>query len=401
MTPDNRSATTHDLVGMDPLVRAFARQIARMPPASLFAVHGAPGSAKQAFLHRFATILREEARSMSRDGGTQLAAEVIWYDAWAYAKQGHVLAGLVSRLAGSGAGSDQAREVVAQINRLHLDGGMPATPGPAFNDGELEPVERLQRGFAALANAHRSMRGGRAVICVEGLDRLSPALRWQALDGFRLLLGGGADVAVLVSIGRQAAAMAVRVQEGEMPPASVNRVLADLFDLDLTVPNLDVRRIGSMVQRFLGDGESVIRNAFGPDAVTGLAAAAAHRPLGAPRFAFRLAQRVLLLAEYALESRISRELSEAQWCWVIVSERWPEFRRFMIRGGRRRWGALRLAVAAMASDQAYGSMVDPDIVAQLSSDPILADYLKLHADGFERDTEGIFWLETLLLAAGL
>jgi hypothetical protein len=221
------------------------------------------------------------------------------------------------------------------------------------------------------------------------------------LDGFRLLLGGGADVALLVSIGRQAAAMAVRVQEGDMPPASVNRVLADLFDLDLTVPNLDVRRIGSMVQRFLGDGESVIRNAFGPDAVTGLAAAAAHRPLGAPRFAFRLAQRVLLLAEYALESRISRELSEAQWCWVIVSERWPEFRRFMIRGGRRRWGALRLAVAAMASDQAYGSMVDPDIVAQLNSDPILADYLKLHADGFERDTEGIFWLENLLLAAGL
>ena len=70
---------------------------------------------------------------------------------------------------------------------------------------------------------------------------------------------------------------------------------------------------------------------------------------------FRLVQRVLLLAEYALESRNTRELTEAQWCWVIVSERWPDFRRFMIRGGRRRWAALSVAVSALASGQAYGA----------------------------------------------
>ncbi len=401
MSPVDAAGTAHDLVGMDPLARAFARQIARMPRASLVAVHGAPGSAKREFLQRFASLLRSEARTMSMDGGTQVSAEVIWYDAWAYAKQGNILAGVVARLAGSGAGGDRARDVVAQINRLQLDGGMPASPGPAFNEGELEPVERLQRGFAALASSVRTARGGRPVLCVEGVDRLSPALRWQMLDGLRLLLGGGADVVVLVSVGRQAAAMAVRHHEGDLPATSVQRVLADLFDLDLTVPNLEVRRIGPMVQRFLGDGEAVVRSAFGPDAVTGLSAAAAHRPLGAPRFAYRLALRVLLLAEYAMESRVTRELSEAQWCWVIVSERWPEFRRFMIRGGRRRWAVLRQAVASLASEQAYGTLADAAIIRQLDGDPILADYLKLHADGFERDTEGIFWLENLLLASGL
>jgi hypothetical protein len=395
----------HDLVGMDPLARSFARHVARMAPASLIAIHGAPGSAKREFLQRFAILLRDEARTLSQDGGASLASEVIWFDAWTYSKQGNVLAGLVSRLAATSAGGaadqDRARDVVAQINRLHLEGTMPTVPGPALNDGEIEPVERLQRGFSALAESVKAARGGRPVIIVKGLDRLSPALRWQTLEGLRMVLDGGPDVAILVSVGRQAAAMAVRHHEGDLPAPSLNRVLANLFDLDLTVPNLEVRRIGPMVQRYLGDGEAVVRAVFGPDSVTGLSAAAAHRPLGAPRFAYRLAQRVLLLAEYAAESRVARELSESQWCWVIVSERWPEFRRFMIRGGRRRWAALRQAVASLATDQAYGSMVDSAIVGQLDEDPILADYLKQHADGFERDTEGIFWLENLLLAAGL
>ena len=150
MNPVGEAGTAHDLVGMDPLARAFARQVARMPSASLVAVHGAPGSAKREFLQRFAALLRDEARSMSMEGGTQVSAEVIWYDAWAYAKQGNVLAGVVARLAGSGAGGDRARDVVAQINRLQLDGGMPASPGPAFNDGELEPVDRLQRGLSLI-----------------------------------------------------------------------------------------------------------------------------------------------------------------------------------------------------------------------------------------------------------
>jgi hypothetical protein len=157
-----------------------------------------------------------------------------------------------------------------------------------------------------------------------------------------------------------------------------------------------------MLQRYLGTDQEVLRKAFGPDAVNGLAAAVAHRPLGSPRFIFRLVQRVLLLAEYAIESMNQRELTEAQWCWVIVSERWPGFRRLMIRGGRRRWAELSVAVGALASGGGSGAAVEEGgIGRELHADPILSDYLKLHADGFERDADGILWLENLLLSTGL
>ena len=63
---------------------------------------------------------------------------------------------------------------------------------------------------------------------------------------------------------------------------------------------------------------------------------------------------------------------------------------------------MSLAVGALAQGQAYGAGTsDQAIAEQLKNDPILSDYLKLHADGFERDADGILWLENLLLAAGL
>ncbi len=388
-----------DLVGLDRLARSLAHQLSRMPASGLVAIHGAPGSAKDDFLRRLSQIVGEDAREM----GLNLYPDIAWFDAWSWSKQGHVIAGLVSRVARMGPGGvamqERARDVVAQINRLTMNGAMASGPGPAFNEGELEPVERLQRGFSALCAAAHAGRGGRLVICIEGMDRLRPEVRWEALDGLRLLLAGEPNVTVLVSIGREAAAMAVRHHEGDLHPASVDRVLGDLFDLSITVPPLEVRRIGSMVRRNLGGREQIVREVFGPDAVTGLSAAVAHRPLGAPRFVFRLAQRVLMLAQYASESQQVRELSESQWCWVIVSERWPAFRRLMIRGGQRRWAALRQAVAAGA--QPYGASGDDAIRSHLERDPILADYLRLHADGFERDSEGIVWMDNLMLQAGL
>jgi hypothetical protein len=386
-----------ELVGLDRLAQSLARQLAQMPPGGMVSIHGAPGSAKQDFLRRLSSVVSESGRDLG------LNPQMVWFDAWSWSKQGHVLAGVVSRVARMGPGGvatqERARDVVAQVNRMTLDGTMAQGPGPAFNEGELDPAERLQRGFAALASAAHAGRGGRLLVCVEGLDRLRPAGRWEALDGLRLLLQGRPEVTVLVSIGREAVAMAVREHEGDLHPASVDRVLSDLFDLSITVPPLEVRRIGSMVQRVLGDTQHLVREVFGPDAVTGLSAAVAHRPLGAPRFVFRLGQRVMMLAQYAAQAQQRRELSEAQWCWVIVSERWPDFRRLMIRGGRRRWAALRQAVAA--GEQAYGAVADDAVRAHLARDPILSEYLKLHADGFERDSEGIVWLDNLMLQAGL
>ena len=396
---------SEDLVGLDRLARSFVRQISRMPAPAMVAVHGAPGSAKRDFLRRVGSLL-SDPRSLDLPPGRELYPDLIWFDAWSYSKQGNVLAGLVSRMARHGPGGtamqERARDVIAQLNRLDLSDDNPDNPGPAFTDGEMEPVERLQRGLSALVLNVRAGRPGKLVVCIEGLDRLRPDVRWQVLDGLRLMVSGGADLALLVAIGGQAVAMAARHAEGDLPGASIDQVLTDLFDLSITVPSLDVRRIGSMLQRHLAGDEQVLRNAFGPDAVRGLAAAVAHRPLGSPRLIFRLVQRVLLLAEYAIEARSTRTLSEAQWCWVIVSERWPDFRRFMIRGGRRRWAALSVAVSALASGQAYGAASgDGEIGRLLHADPILAEYLKLHADGFERDADGILWLENLLLASGL
>jgi hypothetical protein len=338
--------------------------------------------------------------------GQEIYPEMVWFDAWSYSKQGSVLAGLVSRVARQGPGgtamAERARDVCAQLNRLNLSGKADTGPSPSFSAGELEPVERLQQSFAALVQNVRSGRPGKLIICVEGLDRLRPQMRWLVLDAIRLMVGSTAEVAILVAIGGQAVAMAARYAEGDLPGASIDQVLSDLFDLSLTVPSLEVRRIASMLQRHLGTDEALLRQAFGPDAVRGLAAAVAHRPLGSPRLVYRLVQRVLMLAEYALESKHTRELTEAQWCWVIVSERWPGFRRFMIRGGRRRWSGMGLAVGALASAQTVSSVVaDGEVGKMLRADPLLSDYLKLHADGFERDADGIMWLENLLLAAGL
>ncbi len=396
---------SEDLVGLDRLARSLTRQISRIPAPAMVAVHGAPGSAKRDFLRRVSSLL-SDPRSLGLEPGRELYPDLIWFDAWSYSKQGNVLAGLVARVAKSGPGGtamqERARDVIAQMNRLDFSDENPDNPGPAFTDGEMEPVERLQRGFAGLIHNVRAGRPGKVVVCVEGLDRLRPDVRWQVLDGLRLMVGETADVALLVAIGGQSAAMAARHAEGDLPGAIIEQVLTDLFDLSITVPSLEVRRIGSMLQRHLGADGQLLRKAFGPDAVLGLSAAVAHRPLGSPRFIFRLVQRVLLLSEYAIESRSSRELSEAQWCWVIVSERWPDFRRFMIRGGRRRWAALSVAVSALASGQAYGAASgDGEIARLLQSDPILSEYLKLHADGFERDADGIVWLENLLLASGL
>ena len=394
-----------DLVGLDRLGRSLARQIARMPAPCMIAIHGAPGSAKRDFLKRLSSIVGD-SRALELGPGRELFPQVIWFDAWRYAKQGNVLAGMVSRLARHGSGGasmqERARDVVAQLNRIDMSDDNFSGPGPVFNEGEKEPVDRLQQGFAGLVQNVRGGRPGKVVMCVEGLDRLRPSMRWQVMDGIRLMLGTDAEIAVLIAIGGQAAAMAARYAEGDLPGASIDQVLSDLFELSVTIPSLEVRRIGSMLQRYLGSDQEVLRKAFGPDAVNGLAAAVAHRPLGSPRLIFRLVQRVMLLAEYAIESRNQRELTEAQWCWVIVSERWPAFRRLMIRGGRRRWAGLSVAVGALASGAAYGSAAnDGEIGRELHSDPILSDYLKIHSDGFERDADGILWLENLLLSAGL
>jgi len=398
-----------DTIGMDRLARSLLRLIARMPPGSLVAVHGAPGSGKEEFVRRVAW-LTASGRSRGAEVVPGIHGGVAWFDAWRWAKQGNLLAGFVSSvvLASDNPAPlrEKARSVLEPILRLRWDGQTPDGSGAAFG-ASADPVVDLARNFRALVELVKAARPGRLVAIVEGLDALSPALRWQVLDGLRLVLGEAPDLTVVLSVGRESALDAVTWFHGEIPPASAARVFEEMVDLTLTIPNLDVRRIGTLLREYVGNSEAALRRSFGNEAFIGLSAAAAHRPLGSPRFLRRLAWRAVMLAEYAAEVRSNRPLTEAQWAWVIISERWPEFRRTMIRGGRPRWVELAHAVAQLKEDRGGPARpgvpvaVRSGIAAWLEDDTILASYLQLHADGFAQDAEGIFWLENLMLSAGL
>jgi hypothetical protein len=290
------------------------------------------------------------------------------------------------------------------VSRLRFDGKQPEGAGMAFGGTDSDPVEQLAEGFAALVQAAKGGRSGRLLVFVDELDSLAPPLRWQLFDGLRLLMRARPDLTAVLSVGRESALSAIRFREGDIPEASAVRELEEIIDLAITVPSLEVRRIGTLLREYLGTSEVVVRKSFGNESITMLSAGVAHRPLGAPRFLKRLSCRVVLLAEFALEVRAVRELSEAQWAWVIVSERWPEFRRFMIRGGRERWLDLKHAMIRLSARN-DGKAPPPaggaTILKWLEGDLILADYLRLHAEGFEKDAEGIFWLENLMLTAGL
>lgn len=395
---------TEDLLGHDRLARSFLRVLNRMARGSLIAVHGAPGSGKTEFLQRMAYLASESSRT---EVGAQFAPNVVWYDPWAFAKEGHILAGLLAHIAASAPRPtahtlEKARDVSSYLAKMHFGTTMAPGFGSLLAEGNLAPIDRVQAGFQALVEGVKSGYPGRLLVLVTGLDDVAPALRFLFIDGMRLLLQSGADITVVLSIGREAALAAIRHREGDVPEASASRHLDELVDLTLTVPNLDARRISALMRRYLGDGENVLSRSFGPNALAGLSSAVSYKPLGSPRFLQRLAARVVLLSEYLVEARATRELTDGQWAWAVLSERWPEFRRFLIRGGRERWMDLRQAMAQLHSPTLERPTGGAAAVHDwLRQDPILADYLRGFTDAFERDLEGIFWMENLLLSAGL
>lgn len=393
-----------DALGLDRVARSFLRSIARMGPGSFAHVQGAPGSGKTEFMRRCMHYLETDREALGADATQELYGVTVWYNPWHFAKQGNLLAGLVAALARAGGGQatlfDRARDIVGQLNRLRFDGLPLEGAVSGLNPGDTDPVDRLRRGMVQLVDAVKGGQRGRLVIFVAELDQLPATVRMSFLDGMRLMVGGGADVAIVIAMGREAGLASIRAREGNVSDVAASRILEELIDIGITMPKLEIRRIGALLRRYLGGGEVVVRKAFGDDALNGLTVAGAHRPLGIPRFIERLANRVLLLSEYTLEIRAMRELSEAQWCWVILSERWPEFRRFMIRGGKERWMQLKSAMSAIGPDGPRHG-VPPEMGEWLKRDLILAEYLRLHADGFERDIQGVYWVEDLMLQAGL
>lgn len=393
-----------DALGLDRAARAFLRTLARMGPATFAHVQGAPGSGKTEFMRRCMHYVENDREALGAEAAQELHPTTVWYNPWHYAKQGNLLTGLISTIARAGGANatliDRARDIAGQMNRLRFDGAPQEGAGSGLNPGDTDPLERTRRGIVLLVEALKGGARGHLVIFIAELDQLPADVRIAFLDGMRVLFGGGADVSVVVAMGREAGLASVRAREGTVSDQAATRILEELVDIGVTIPKLEIRRIGALLRRYLGTGEAVVRRAFGEDALNGLTVASAHRPLGIPRFIERLASRVLLLAEFTLECRAMRELSEPQWAWVILSERWPDFRRFMIRGGKERWLQLKQSVVMMGPEGPRAG-VPADMAEWMRKDLILADYLRLHADGFERDIQGVYWVEDLMLQAGL
>ena len=397
-----------DVLGLDRLGRAFLRVLVRMPPGGLVAVQGAPGSGKREFLRRLAFLASDDARAIGLPPTPGIHPTVVWYDVWSYVKEGPVVSGLVAHIARAGPNPasllERARDMASHLTRMTFDGSASTGFGGALNQGSADPVDRVHAGFRSLVEGFAGENTGRVLVFVEGLDALPAARRWELLDGARFLMNSGANLTVVVAIGREAALSAIRHREGGASDASATRDLDQILDLNITMPPLDVRRIGTLLRRYLGEGELVLRHAFGDAAVKRLTAAAAHRSLGTPRFLQRVAARSVLLAEFAHEVRATTELSDAQWAWVVISERWPEFRRFFIRGGRERWVELKAAISHLSAHGVHTNepvaLEAGAVVGLLADDPILAEYIEAHTEGFDRHLEGVFWLENLLLAAG-
>jgi hypothetical protein len=198
---------------------------------------------------------------------------------------------------------------------------------------------------------------------------------------------------------REAAIGAFRAREPGLSDDLGDRLLAEVVDLAFNVPRVDIRRSGMLLRRYLGPAEASVRGAFGEEAVNQLAEALAWPGLGRPRAVERLAGRVDLLAEFVIHGKANPRLKPAQWAWLVVSEYWGDFRRFVTRGGKARWTELRAVLVARARDQLRPQA--GELEAWLDRDPDLSDYLSAHVTAFEQDPESIYWMDATLSAAGL
>ncbi|MFT5681932.1 MAG: hypothetical protein ACI8RZ_002850 [Myxococcota bacterium] len=386
---------SEDILGQDRMALSLLRTIEQLGNGTMIAVYSEPGAGGELFMKRLAWML-SGGRQRARLRTNTLLPNPAWYDPWLASPNSSPLSGLAGALAQAAANpqgaTDRASDFIAQLNRLNNE----QTSGAG---GEL-PMVRVQRAFEQFITTARGARSGRQVLILSNMDRISAARRWELLEGLALLMDGGAELSVVMSLDPADLRASLRMRD---PGATDDhlRLMGDrLFDLTLQIPPLGVRRISTLLRRYVGESEEILQESFGATALSRLSVAVAHEPLGSPRFLKLLAVRVMMLAEFALEARSSRTLTEAQWAWVVLSQRWPELRTYMQTTAR--WAELRQTLIWLQkSDRNPREMIRSNLVKKLEADPNLYRYLHLQAKGFEGDTDGLLWIEGMLRAAGL
>lgn len=388
-----------DILGQDRLVAALLRTLEQLEPGGVVGLYGAPGSGRDVFLRRAAWMVSAGRQRLRNPNG--LFQNPVWFEPWMIAANNHLLAGLANAVvrasSGTQTGTNLAAELINQLNRLQ---DTTVAGGGGMMTGSQPTLARFGLTFAQLVHAVKSSRPGRVVVFVSGAERLSPSRRWELLEGLSLMSRIGVQLNTIVSLDRESALSAARTQEPGASDERLDELIHRHIDLSVTVPSLGVRRISNLLRHYLGESEGLLVSSFGREAVNRLSVAVAHEPLGSPQFLRLLSSQVVLLAEFTQESRSAHELTEAQWGWIIISQRWPDLREYMQTTAR--WAELRQTLQWLQkSERDAREMIRSPLVKRLESDPLLFRYIRLHAEGFQQDPDSLLRVEGLLRAAGL
>jgi len=388
-----------DILGQDRQIIAMMRALELLPPGGVVGVEGPAGGGRELFLRRAAWLLAEGRQRLKLRNATALFPLPIWYEPHIISPSAHPLAGLVNAAmrssSGTQTGANHGTEVINKLNRLD-DANSPSGMRPAA----LPAFARISAGLTQVFNTLRSARPGRMVIFVSGLEQDTPARRWALLEGLALLRRAEVPVNVVVSLDTDSAREAARSFEPAASDERLDALVAERLDLRLVAGGLGVRRISTLLRRYLVDAEPLLRSSFGADSLSRLSLSAAHEPLGSPLFLRQLASRVVMLAEFVQELRAMQDLSEAQWAWIIISQRWPDLRGYTSTTAR--WAELRQTLQWLQkNDRDSRDMIRSPLVQRLEGDPHLFRYLRQHAEGFRSDADGLLRAEALLKDAGL
>ena len=356
--PDD--ALGHELFAQGLLARAL-----QLPVGSVVALHGDWGSGKT-------DILARMARQVRRNEPVKVA-DIFWLNPWQYSSA-DLLGPLVSLLlerAKSQKHVDWGRVLPAAraIVEAGVNFGCKAlghfVPGFEILDKAADAAERLIAGVVDVAKAQActaeglagadpvaqmaeqfrqlidhtcDTRDGRPVIiCIDDLDRCLPDRQVALLEAVKFLLAAQARVIFFVALDPRLAREAIRTRY-RLQEFDADQYLDKMFHLRLNVPSMNERAhaalVRSLVQRFAvgpEDRRAMVDVVSAAEGVIGKILQALR--VVNPRFVEKIVVKALYYLgaapRWSEESAVPIQ-SERFWVlisYVIIAERWPQYRR--------------------------------------------------------------------------